>query len=107
MLTDESSNLNLDDISIDLKFDVQTRMPLIPSTDWRNSNDDQHISKGKIINKKQHESRLEDLVSDQNLKLQDLLESYFSLEDMFKRKMNGSLQLKSRKLYSSPKTLLK
>ena len=37
MLVDESSNLNLNDGSIDIKFDVDTCMPLIPSTDWRNS----------------------------------------------------------------------
>ena len=43
MLIDEASNLNIDDGSIDMKFDVETCRPLIPSTDWRNSSDDQHI----------------------------------------------------------------
>ena len=33
MLIDEASNLNLDDGSIDMKFDVETCRPLIPSTD--------------------------------------------------------------------------
>ena len=46
MLIDEASNLNLDDGSIDMKFDVETCRSLIHSTNWRNSNDDQHISKG-------------------------------------------------------------
>ena len=50
MLIDEAFNLNLDDGSIDMKFDVETWRPLIPSTDWRNPSDDQHISKGSIIN---------------------------------------------------------
>ena len=40
MLVDEAFNLNLNDGSIDIKFDVDTCRPLIPSTDWRNSNDD-------------------------------------------------------------------
>ena len=47
MLINEVSNLNLDD--------VETCRPLIPSTNWRNSNDDQHIYKGSIINEEQHE----------------------------------------------------
>ena len=79
MLIDEASNLNLDDGSIDMKFDVETCKPLISSTDWRNSNDDQHISKGSIINEEQHESLLQALVSDQNPELQDPLENHFSL----------------------------
>ena len=58
MLVDEASNLNLNDGSIDIKFDVDTCRTLIPSIDWRNSNDDQHTSKGSIINEKQHESHL-------------------------------------------------
>ena len=33
MLIDEASNLNLNDGSIDMKFDVETCKPLIPSTD--------------------------------------------------------------------------
>ena len=58
MLIDEASNLNLDDGSIDMKFDDETCSPLIPSIYWRNSNDDQHSSKGSIINEKQHEALL-------------------------------------------------
>ena len=46
MLINEASKLNLDDGSINMNFDVETCRPLIPSTDWRKSNDDQHISKG-------------------------------------------------------------
>ena len=46
MLIDEASNLNLDDGSIDMKFDVKTYSPLIPSTDWGNLNDDGHTSEG-------------------------------------------------------------
>ena len=38
MLIDEASNLNLIDGSIYIKFDVDNGRPLIPSTDWRNSN---------------------------------------------------------------------
>ena len=79
MLIDEASNLNLDDGSIDMKFDVETCKPLIPSTNWRITNDDQHISKGSIINEEQHEALLQDPVSDQNLELQDLLENHFGL----------------------------
>ena len=55
MLIDEASNLNLNDGSIYIKFDVDNGRPLIPSTDWRNSNNDQHTSKGLIINEEQHE----------------------------------------------------
>ena len=40
MSINEASNLNLNDASIDIKFDVDTCRPLIPSTYWRNSNDD-------------------------------------------------------------------
>jgi hypothetical protein len=79
MLIDEASNLNLDDGSIDMKFDVETCRPLIPSTDWRNLNDDRHTSKGSIINEKQHEAFLQDPVSDQNSELQDILENHFDL----------------------------
>ena len=56
MLVDEASNLNLNDGSIDINFDVDTCKPLIPSADWRNLNDDRHISKGSIINEEQHEA---------------------------------------------------
>ena len=55
MLVDEDSNLNLNDGSIHIKFDVDTCRPLIPCTDWRNSNDDQYTFKGLTINEKQHE----------------------------------------------------
>ena len=40
MLIDEASDLNLNDGSIDMKFDVKTCRPLIPSTYWRNLKDD-------------------------------------------------------------------
>jgi hypothetical protein len=55
MLIDKASNLNLDYDSIDMKFDTETYRPLIPYTDWRNSNHDQYTSKGSILNEKQHE----------------------------------------------------
>ena len=55
MLINEASKLNLYDISIDMKFDVETCRPLIPCTDWRNLNVDQYTSKGLVINEKQHE----------------------------------------------------
>ena len=55
MLIDETSNLNLDYDSIDNKFHVDTCRTLIPSTDWRNLNDDRYTSKGSIINEKQHD----------------------------------------------------
>ena len=42
MLINEASNLNLDYYSIDMKFDAKTCRPLIPSIDWRNSNDEQY-----------------------------------------------------------------
>ena len=43
MLIDEASNLNFD---YDMKFHVDTCRPLIPSTDWRNSKNDQYTSNG-------------------------------------------------------------
>ena len=67
MLIDETSNLNLYDGSIDMKFYVETCRPLIPTTNWRISNDDRHViehlqsgetSKGSIINEEQHEDFL-------------------------------------------------
>ena len=79
MLIVEASNLNLDDGSIDIKFDVETCKPMMPSTDWRNSNDDQRISKGSIINEEQHESFLQAPVLDQNHEIQYLLENHFVL----------------------------
>ena len=90
-----------------MKFDDETCRPLIPSTDWRNSNDDWYTSKGSIINEKQHEVLLQGLVSDQNSKMQYLLENHFGLQDTFKRTMNGSSQRKFRKLYSTPKPIVK
>ena len=54
MLIYEASNLNLNNGSIDIKFDVETCRPLIPSTYWRNSNNDIHTFKGSIINEEQH-----------------------------------------------------
>ena len=54
MSIDEASNFNLDDGSIDIKFDVDTCRTLILSRYWRKSNDDRHTSKGSIINE-QHE----------------------------------------------------
>jgi hypothetical protein len=107
MLIDEASNLNLDCDSIDMKFDVETCRPLIPSTDWRNSNDDRYTSKGSIINEKQHEAFLQFLVSDQNSEMQYLLENHFDLRDTFKRTMNESSQRKFRKLYSTHKPIVK
>lgn len=92
MLIDEASNLNIDDSFIDMKLDVETCRPLIPSTDWRNLNDDRYTSKGSIINEEQHESLVQALVSDQNYEIQDLLEIHFDLHDTFKRTMIGSLQ---------------
>ena len=67
MLINEASNLNLYDGSIDKIFFVVIHRPSIPSTNWRISNDDQHIlehlqskdtSKGSIINEEQHEALL-------------------------------------------------
>lgn len=80
ILIDEASNLNLDYDYIDMKFDVETCKPLIPSTDWRISYDDQcdfehlqskYTSTGSIINEEQHEAFLQAPVSDQNPELQD------------------------------------
>ena len=53
MLINEASNLNLNDGSIYIKFDVENDKPLIPSTNLRNSNYDRHTSKGSIINEEQ------------------------------------------------------
>ena len=67
MLINEASNLNLNDGSIDMKFSIEICRPLIPSTNWRISNDDQNVlkhlqskdtSKGSMINEEQHESLL-------------------------------------------------
>jgi hypothetical protein len=64
MLIDQPSKLNLYDSSIDMKFSIETCKPLIPSTNGRISNDDQHVirhfqlghtSKGSTINEEQHE----------------------------------------------------
>ena len=107
MLIDEASKLNLYDNSIYMKFFVETYRPLIPSTNWRNSSDDRHISKGSIINEKQHEVFLQVLLSNQNSKIQDLLENHFGLQDTFKRTMNRSSQWKFRNLYSTSKPVVK
>ena len=72
MLIDEASKLYLYGSSIDMNFFVETCRPLIPSTNWRNLNDDQYTSKGSIINEEQHEVLLEDVVSDQNYEIEDL-----------------------------------
>ena len=76
---DEAYNLKIDYDSIDMKFDVETCRTLIPSIDWRNSNDDRYTSKGSIINEKQHEAFLEALVLDKNPERQYLLENHFDL----------------------------
>ena len=107
MLIDEASNLNLNDGSIDIKFDVDTCRPLIPYINWRNLKDDWYTSKGSIIDEKQHEVLLQDLVLDQNSEIQNLLENHNGLQDTFKRTMNGSSQQKFRKLYSTPKPVAK
>ena len=107
MLIYEASNLNLNDGSIDIKFYVYTCRPLIPCIDWRNLNDDQYTSKGLTINEKQHEVFLQAPVLDQNSEIQNVLENHFSLQDTFKRKMNESSQFKFRKLYSTPKPIVK
>ena len=103
MLIDDASKLNLYDGSIDIKFDFETCRPSIPSTNWRNSNDDQHIFKGSIINEEQHEAFLHAPISNQNPEIQHILENHFGLQDTYKGKMNGSLQREFRKLYSTPK----
>ena len=109
-------------------------MPSIPSTNWRISNDDQHVieylqsgetSKGSIINEEQHEALMQALVSDENSEFRDPLsnhiirmENHFGLQDTFKRTMNGSLwkgqvvnifslKQNSTKIYSSPKPFVK
>jgi hypothetical protein len=102
MLIDEASNFNFYDSSIDMKFDVDTYRPFLPCTDWRNSNDDRYTSKGSIINEKQHEVLQQDIASDQNYEIQNILENHFGLRDTFKRTMNGYSQRKCRKLYSTP-----
>ena len=55
MLIEKASNLYLYYDFIDMEFDAKTCRPWIPSTNWRNSNDDRYTSKGSIINEKQHE----------------------------------------------------
>jgi hypothetical protein len=65
--------------SIDMKFDVETCRPFIPSTNWRNLNNEQHTSTGSILNEEQHGARLKAPISDQNSELQYLLENHFGL----------------------------
>ena len=81
MLIDEASKLNLYDCSIDMIFFAETCRPLIPSTDWRNLNNDQHTSKKSIINEEKHERFHQAPVSDENFEIQDLLENHFGLQD--------------------------
>jgi hypothetical protein len=106
MLINEASNLNLNDGSIDMKFSVENCRHLIPCTNWRISNDDQHTlehlqskytSKGSINNEEQHEALLQAPVSDEKPELRGLLsnhiimlKSHFNLHDIFKRVVNGS-----------------
>jgi hypothetical protein len=89
---------------------------LIPNTNGRISNDDQHVirhlqsghtSKGSIINEERHEVFLQVLVSDQNSEIQDLSENHLCLQDTFKMTMNRSSQQNFRKLYSTPKPVVK
>ena len=58
MLIDDTSNLNLDYDSIDLKFAIETCRASIPSTNQRNSNDDRYTSNESMIKEKQHEAFL-------------------------------------------------
>ena len=101
MLINKASNLN-----IDMKFDVETCRPSIRSTDWRNVHNDQHTSKGSIINEKQHEVFLQTSISDQNTEIQNILEN-ISIFRTFKRTMHEYSQQKLRKLYSTPKLVVK
>ena len=94
-------------MKIDINFFVKTCRPLIPCINWINLNDDWYTSKGLKINEKQHEGLLQALVSDQNSKIQDLLENHFDFQDTFKRTMNESSQRKFRKLCSTPKPFVK
>jgi hypothetical protein len=91
---------------------------LIPSTNWRISNDDQHIvehlqlkntSKGSIINEEQHEALLQDLVSEEKPKFSDhylITLSGWRIFSTF-RTMNGSLQWNLKNIDSSPKPFFK
>ena len=90
-----------------MNFEVENFRPLIPSIDWRNLNNDQHTSKGSVINEKQHESFLQASISDQNTEIQKLLENHFDLQDTFKRTMNDSSQQKLIKSYSTHKPFVK
>ena len=107
MLVDEASNLNLDDSSIGMKFNVENFRSLMPSIDWRNLNDERHTFKGSIVNEKQHEALVSAPVSYQNLELQYILENHFGLQDTYKGTMKGYLQREFRKLYLSPKSAVK
>ena len=113
MLINMVSSLNI----YDKKFSIEICRPLIPSTNWRISNDDkliiehlqsEYISKGSIINGEQHEALLQAPISDEKPKFRDSLsnhiirlENHFGLQDTFKRTMNRYLQWKLRKIYSS------
>ena len=50
---------------------------------------------------------LQALVSDQYSENENILENHFGLQETFRRTMNGSSQRKFRKLYSSPKPVVK
>ena len=50
---------------------------------------------------------LQALVSNQHSENQNILENHFGLQETFRRTMNGSSQWKFRKLYSSPKPVVK
>ena len=65
----------------------------------------QYTSKRSIINKEQHEAFLQ--APDQKPELQYLLENHFGLQDTFKRTMKGYSQWEFRKLYYSPKLVVK
>ena len=80
MSNNEVSNLNLYDGSIDKKLYVEICRLLIPSTNWRISDDDKHIVehlqsrdtfKGSIINEKQHEALIQAPISDEKDKFRD------------------------------------
>ena len=100
---EESYMTNNNDHSI-LLIDFSTSFN---GTDWINSNNDRYTSNGSMIKEKQHEAFLQALVSDQNSEMQYLLENHFGLQDTFKRTINESSQWKFRKLYSTPKPVVK
>ena len=85
LINEASKSLNIYDGSLDKKNFVEICRPLIPSTNWRISNDDQHniehlqskyTSKGSIINEEQHEALLQALVSYEKPKFKDPLSNH-------------------------------